>query len=74
MKANITGSNIRKIRLMNNLTQEDLAIKLNLQGLSFDRTIISKIENGIREVTDIELLYISKALNVSILDLFENYI
>lgn len=74
MKANITGSNIRKIRLKNNLTQEDLAIKLNLLGLNIDRTIISKIENGIREVTDIELIHIAKALNVSILSLFENYI
>lgn len=68
---NIIGQNIKNIRLKNNLSQKELSIKLEILGLNIDRPMISKIENKQREVTDIEILGLSKALNVSILDFFK---
>ena len=71
-KRNLVGANLRKARLSNGLSQEQLIAQLNLQGLDLDRTSLSRIENQNREVYDYELVYFSKVLKVSILDLFEN--
>ena len=71
-KRNLIGANLRKARLSNGLSQEQLIAQLNLQGLDLDRTSLSRIENQNREVYDYELVYFSKVLKVSILDLFEN--
>lgn len=71
-KRNLVGANLRKARLSNGLSQEQLIAQLNLQGLDLDRTSLSRIENQNREVYDYELVYFSKVLNISILDLFEN--
>ena len=71
-KRNLIGANLRKVRLSNGLSQEQLIAQLNLQGLDLDRTSLSRIENQNREVYDYELVYFSKVLKVSILDLFEN--
>ena len=71
-KRNLVGANLRKARLSNGLSQEQLIAQLNLQGLDLDRTSLSRIENQNREVYDYELVYFSKVLKISILDLFEN--
>jgi len=71
-KRNLIGANLRKARLSNGLSQEQLIAQLNLQGLDLDRTSLSRIENQNREVYDYELVYFSKVLKISILDLFEN--
>ena len=69
---NITGKNIQSIRKNKNLTQEDLAIRLQIHGLGHTRSTIAKIENGLRRVTDIELQVIAKALEVSVDVFFED--
>lgn len=65
---NIAGKRVREARIRNNpkLTQEQLAVKLQMQDWKIDRGGIAKIETGIRQVTDIELVKIAKALNVSV--------
>lgn len=68
---NITGKNIQKIRKINNLTQQELAIKLQIAGLNHTRMTIAKIENGYRQVTDIELQKLADVLEVSVCDFFE---
>lgn len=69
-KRNLIGTNLKKIRVLNKLSQEQLIAQLNLLGLDLDRTSLSRIENHNREVYDYELIYFSKALKISILDLY----
>ena len=72
-KKNLVGHVVKKIRLSNKapITQEQLAIRLQLLDWFIDRFGVSKIERGEREITDIELLKLSKALDVSIQDFFK---
>ena len=67
---NIVGKNIRAIRRKRRMTQQALSNRLELLGVYVCRGSVSRIEYGIRTVTDIELLAISKVLEVSINELF----
>lgn len=51
------------------ISQRKLADRLQLINLDVDKNAIQRIEAGKRFVTDIELIALSKVLNVSILDL-----
>ena len=53
------------------VTQADLAARLQVQGIKLDRVAISKIEIGYREVTDVEVSGIAKALGVPLNWLFD---
>lgn len=53
------------------VTQLDLIARLSVRGLNLEKTAISKIELKTRPVTDIELVAIADALNVSILWLLD---
>lgn len=68
---NISEKNIARIRktIIPKLSQRALADKLQLLGIDIDKNAVQRIECGRRFVTDIELVGISKALNISILDL-----
>ncbi len=68
---NIIGKKISQIRKKKGVTQEDLAARLNVQGINIDRPMISKIENQSREILDFEILGIAKALGVSIEELYK---
>lgn len=70
-KTNIVGNKIKKLRKKQKMSQRVLSNKLELMGVYVCRGSVSRIEDGIRTVTDIELYAISKALGVSITDLFE---
>lgn len=69
---NIVGKNVRAIRRKKKMTQQALSNKLELLGVYVCRGSVSRIEYGIRTVTDIELLAIAKVLDVSINDLYVN--
>lgn len=69
---NLCGVVIAKKRKELGLSQRQFADKLQLLGLDIDKNAIQRIEAGKRFVTDIELVYFSKALNVSFEDLL-NY-
>lgn len=71
LKKNITGKTIKFIRQYKKVTQDELAARLNVQGLEIDQTMISKIENETREVPDYEIKAIAEALNINIEDLFK---
>jgi len=70
-KINITGQRIREARLMAGLSQQQLSNKLELMAVYVCRGSISRIENGERAVSDIEVDAISKVLNVSLDYLFD---
>ncbi|WP_299796667.1 helix-turn-helix transcriptional regulator [uncultured Shewanella sp.] len=53
------GAHIKKLRLSNSLSQEQLALRADI-----DRTYISGIERGKRNVSVINLFKIADALNI----------
>lgn len=64
-KKNICGDRVRLARLQQRLTQEDLAAKLQIEGVIMERDSVSRIEIGTRFVTDYELMILAKVLDVS---------
>lgn len=69
-RANIIGERIKTARINAKLSQQQLANKLELLAVYVCRGSISRIENGERMVTDIEIDAISKVLKVSLDYLF----
>lgn len=72
-KLNIIGNRLKQIRMSKNppVTQEQLAVQLQLLDWEVGRFGISKIERGERQITDKELLLLSKALKVEIGSFFK---
>lgn len=68
---NICGGQIAKYRKKMGRSQRQLADALQLAGLDVDKNAIQRIEAGKRFVTDIELVYFAKVLNVSYEDLLD---
>jgi transcriptional regulator with XRE-family HTH domain len=67
---NIVGSQVRKIRTEEEISQAQLAAECQLQGWDVSRDIVAKIEDGRRWVADEELLKLARALNCSVPQLF----
>lgn len=67
---NIIGGRVKEARLAAGLSQKQLSEKLELLAVYTCRGSVSRIENGRRTVTDIEIDAISKILNVSLDYLF----
>ena len=65
---NIAGLNIKKYRLNKNpkWSQNLLAVKLEVNGLSVNKNKIQRIESGEGFITDIELKAISQVLGVPV--------
>ncbi len=68
---NVCGKNIKKIRKEQKVTQDELCARMQVMGYQISRSDISKLENGKKFITDFEIVGFSKALKVSILDLFD---
>lgn len=64
-KKNISGKRIKETRQKLKLSQETLAAKLQLEGVSIERDSISRIEIGTRFVADYELRTIAEILGVT---------
>ena len=63
---NICGSRIREARIKKKLSQDQLAAKLQTEGLGVNQNSISRIETGKRIVADFELEPIADALGVDV--------
>jgi transcriptional regulator with XRE-family HTH domain len=65
---NIVGLRVREARLSYNpvLTQDELATKLRQLGFNIDRVGVSKIETGLRQIHDYEVVKLAEALEVSV--------
>ena len=59
------SSRLIELRKQQNLSQRDLAHKLQLAGYDMDKNVITRIETNKRYVTDIELRALSEVLGVS---------
>ena len=63
---NICGKNIAVLRKNLNLSQRQIAEKMQLVGVDIDKNAIQRIECGKRFVTDIEIIAFATVFNVSI--------
>ena len=70
-KVNIIGEKIKQARVAAGMSQQQLSDKLELLAVYTCRGSISRIENGRRAVTDIEIAAISKILEVTSNYLFD---
>lgn len=68
---NVIGKYVKEIREKQGLTQEQLAIRIEIAGWKIDRFIVSKIERGDRHLSDVEVQTIAQALKVSVSRLFD---
>lgn len=65
-KNNLTGEKIKQYRKERKMSQQQLSAKLETLAVYICRGSISRIEDGSRTVTDIELYGLSQILQVPI--------
>lgn len=70
---NICGENVAKFRKALNISQRELADRLQLIGLDVDKNAIQRMESGQRFITDIEIPYICSALGCTLVELFGSF-
>ena len=63
-KKNLISQNLMELRKANNLSQRELAYRLQLEGYDMDKNVITRIETNKRYVTDIELVAFSKVFQI----------
>ena len=66
-KKNLCGRRGKEARKKQHMSQSDLAAKLQLEEIIIERDSVSRIESGVRFVTDYELLILAKVLKVDVL-------
>lgn len=62
---NLISERLIELRKQNNLSQRDLAHKLQLAGFDMDKNVITRIETNKRYVTDIELRALCQVFSVT---------
>ena len=63
---NLCGRKVAEYRKKMGKSQRQLADALQLLGLDVDKNAVQRIEAGKRFVTDIEIVYLSKALKATV--------
>lgn len=69
---NMVGDQVRKLRIEKKMSQQTLSNKLEMMAIYVCRGSVSRIEDKLRTVTDIELYGLAQVLDVSIADLYPN--
>lgn len=64
-KYNISGPRIREARVKAGMSQEELAVRMQLAGLQMGQMAVSRIETRKRLVPDFELPLLAAALGVT---------
>lgn len=64
------GKNIRKLREQAGITQEHLAVQLQINGCDITRSAVAKIEVGQRHLYPDEIILIKQILKISYDDIF----
>lgn len=70
---NIIGSKIRALRKQANLTQKELAEKLQLEGHEFSDLTILRIEQGKRFVPDYEVVILADFFHITTDELLRDH-
>jgi transcriptional regulator with XRE-family HTH domain len=71
-KRNICGNNVKRLRKKLKISQAELAARLQVSGVSIERDSISRIESGLRFVSDFELKVLAKVLNTDVNELVDS--
>ena len=66
------GQNIKKLRKLNELTQEQVVAKMQLDGIEISRSIYSQIEIGIYNIKVSELICLKNIFGVDFNAFFED--
>ena len=70
---NVIAENVRLLRVKNQMTQQDLASKMQTLGVNMDQQMISRIESNDRIVTDYELACLCHIFKVQPQDLWGDF-
>lgn len=70
---NVISKTLKLHRIKNNLSQSQLAAKMQTMGVNLDQQMISKIENNARFVTDYELACFCSVLSVSTEEMLRDF-
>ena len=70
-KSNVWGDNVAVMRKKLNISQRELAERMQLMGYDLDKNAIQRIESGQRFVTDIEVQALAKVFDVELPTLFD---
>lgn len=70
---NIIYKQLKLQRIKANLTQGELAAKMQIMGINMDQQTVSRIERNERIVTDYELACLCRILHVSEQDLLQDF-
>lgn len=65
-KCNVSGQKIRELREGRRLSQEQLAAKMQVEGVVLNQKAISRIETGDRVVADYELMVFARVFNCDV--------
>lgn len=68
---NVVGDKIRRFRVEQNMSQQELSDRLETYAIYICRGSLSRIERHERTVTDYELRALAKVFKVSIEDMYE---
>ena len=68
---NLISQRLIELRRTHNMSQRDLAYKLQLAGYDMDKNVITRIETNKRYVTDLELKAIAEIFQVSYIFLID---
>ena len=70
---NVIYKNVKLFRVKRDLTQSQLAAKLQTMNINIDQQMISRIENNSRFETDYELECLCLILNVDVKDMLQDF-
>jgi transcriptional regulator with XRE-family HTH domain len=71
-KLNLVGPRVRQLRMNRHWTQRELSAIVCSLGWRITRGLLAKMESTETRVTDCDLVFLAKALNVDIADFFPN--
>lgn len=72
-KKNVIALQLKLMRVRRDVTQKELAARMQVLGTSIDQQAISNIENDKRMVTDFELACFCRALRCTEQDLLQDF-
>lgn len=73
-RKNVIAMPLRLMRVRKKVTQQELAARMQVLGVSIDQQAISNIENDRRIVTDYELACFCKALRCTEQELLQDFL
>jgi len=68
-KKNVIGAQVKHLRKKQNLSQEELVARCGVLEFELGQPAVSQIENGMRGISDLEMILLATALRVEISEL-----